>query len=81
MVALLQYRTNRKSHSFEAIFILGSGSFQLIAPTPSEFWKDFDPEKYRDSSVINLNPSKWEMRIDESKEKLGDERKAPPERG
>ena len=68
MVALLQYWSNRKTHSFEAIFILGGGSFQLIAPTPSEFWRDFDPEKYRDSSVINLNPSKWEMRIDESKD-------------
>jgi hypothetical protein len=63
-LALLQYWCNRRTHSFEAIFAFegdgqGADWVKLIAPTPAGFWKGFDPEKFRDSSVVNLDPSKW----------------------
>jgi hypothetical protein len=62
--ALLQYWCNRKKNSFEAIFVYmpitaTEGLLSLIAPTPSEFWKAFDPEVYRRNVTINVDPSKW----------------------
>jgi hypothetical protein len=64
MKVLLQYWCNRKVHSFEAIFYYlpldaNEGHLSPIAPTPSEHWKNFDPENYRQSAVINFDPSKW----------------------
>jgi hypothetical protein len=65
-IAMLQYWCNRKKHSFELIFIfedsnLMDGIIRVIAPTPSEFWVAFDPEKYRENVTINLDPSKWQL--------------------
>lgn len=65
-ITLLQYWCNRKAHSFETIFLYMlfnaiEGHLSLIAPTPSEFWKTFEPEKYRDNTTINLDATKWEV--------------------
>lgn len=66
-ITLLQYWCNRKDHSFEAIFFYmpftaTEGHLKLIAPTPADYWKQFDPEVYRENKTINLDPSKWVVR-------------------
>jgi hypothetical protein len=66
MMTLLQYWCNRTTHSFEAIFYYmplddTNGHLSIIAPTPSQHWQNFDPEQHRQSTVINLDPSKWHL--------------------
>jgi hypothetical protein len=64
VIALLQFWTASRQHSFGSIYCYspiseGEGIVHLIHPTPAEFWAGFDPERYRENVVHNLNPLDW----------------------
>ena len=65
VVTLLQYWAVQQPHSFQYIFCYSlldaeSGVTDLIYPTPFDFWKEFNPDAYRENIVHNLSPLKWE---------------------
>lgn len=63
-INLLQYWTLKQDHTFGKIFYYKPSSKKLgipyiIYPTPKDHWNRFDPEDYRDSETINLDPEGW----------------------
>ena len=65
-LALLQYWTLTQRHIFAAIFWyhpieMTGGISQLIFPTPTRYWANFSPDKYRDTVVTNLSPTGWKL--------------------
>ena len=66
VVALLQYWLLSDDYGYREIQLyqpldVDSGTVHVLVPVPPESFNEFDPEKYRDNEVLNLNPSKFKL--------------------
>jgi hypothetical protein len=66
VIALLQFWLTHTEHKFEGVYCycpmtVDSGAAHLICPTPKEFWSGFDPEKFRNTEVLNFDLSTWQI--------------------
>ena len=72
-VALLQYWLLAEDFGYLEIHIYEPldaehGNISTLVPVPREYFTDFDPEKYRDNVVLNLDPAKFELAQTRSKQ-------------
>jgi hypothetical protein len=65
-ILYLRYFLSKKKIIFNAIFTYfpldtDEGTVPWLFPVPPEFINNFDPDKYVDNTVINLDPNKWKL--------------------
>ncbi len=65
-VTLLQYWLLAEDFGYIEIHVYEpldaeQGTISTLVPVPREYFTDFDPEKYRDNVVLNLDPGKFEL--------------------
>jgi hypothetical protein len=68
-MAYLRYFCSMNAPKFNAIFSyvpfdVEVGTVRWIYPVPPELLKGFDPDKYKNNEVLNLDPEKFEVRSD-----------------
>lgn len=66
LINLVRVFLDREKHSFDGVYLYspiepGTGSGSVLAPIDDNLRKEFDPENYKHNTVINADPTKFQL--------------------